>query len=285
MKNLYKNIIIVIVCILLGFGIFRIQKYFDHYKELRFVNLNPVFLPDGEVLKWLSMGFRGVVADYLWIRSVLYYGRRVIDWDNPYYRYAVKNKQEIFPSTDSTVSHISDTLAYNYESDSLIKMTKELRKNVVRRRKRSKHVEYVYPLLDRVTTVDPHFEFPYIFGGVYLLLDTQEYNRAYNLLKKGFKANEDSWKFPFYLGWIEWMYRNNPAKAVEFILQAVDNENCPHYVESMLSWLMQYIKYEKIDHRMITKSYLQTLRMTTKNKKLKKRISDYLEQIETNKSE
>jgi len=284
MKNLYKNILIVIICILLSFGIFRIQKYFDNYQDIKFVNLNPVFLPDGEVLKWLSMGFRGVVADYLWIRSVLYYGRRVIDWDNPYYRYAVKNKQETLPSTDSAVSQIPDTLSYNFESDSLRKMTKELRRAVVRRRQRSKHVEYIYPLLDRVTTVDPYFEFPYIFGGVYLLLDTQEYNKAYNLLKKGFEVNENSWKFPFYLGWIEWMYKNNPTKAVELILQAVDNKDCPHYVESMLSWLMQYIKYEKIDHTMITKSYLQSLRMTTKNKKLRERINDYLKQIEANKT-
>ncbi|MFO7889482.1 MAG: hypothetical protein R6V04_04005 [bacterium] len=261
---------------------FRVQKYFDSYKEIKFVNLNPVFLPDGEILKWLSMGFRGITADYLWIRSVLYYGRRVTDPDNPYYRYALKTEQETLPRTETKSTIVQDTVSYTVGNDSLWQMTEKIRKAVVRRRKRSKHVEYIYPLLDRVTTVDPHFEFPYIFGGVYLLLDTHDIDDAYNLLKKGFAANKDSWKFPFYLGWIEWMYKRNPTRAVEYILQAVDKQGCPDFVESVLSWLMKYIKYKDIDHDMITKSYLHYLAKISENKELKERINDYLQQMENN---
>lgn len=279
-----KKIILSLVCIFLGVSIYSIQNYFDSYKEIKFVDINPVFLPDGEVLKWLSMGFRGVTADYLWIRSVLYYGRRVTGEENPYYRYALETSQEISQSNTVQDSSIStskqDIESYKSENDTLWKVTEEIRKKVVRRRKRSEQVKYIYPLLDRVTTIDPHFEFPYIFGGVYLLLDTYEVDKAYNLLKKGFEANKDSWKFPFYLGWIEWMYKKNPAKAVEFILQAVDKEDCPAFAQNILAWLMQYIKYEHIDYHVITKSYLHSLAQSTDNKKLKKRINDYLQQMD-----
>ncbi len=285
MNNILKKIILLVICLLLVFSIFSIQKYFDTYKEIKFLDLNPVFLPDGEILKWLSMGFRGVTADYLWIRSVLYYGRRTIDHDNAYYRYALKTGQDIYPSTevaDSTFTNNQDTRLKTSENDSLWNITEEISKKVVRGNKRSENVLYIYPLLDRVTTIDPHFEFPYIFGGVYLLLDTFEIDKAYNLLKKGLAANKDSWKFPFYLGWIEWMYKKNPAKSVEFILQAVDKEGCPRYVKNMLSWLMRYIKYEQIDHNTITKSYLRSLAQSTENEKLKKRIINYLQQMDAN---
>lgn len=282
MRIIIKKIVLSIICVLLGFSIFRVQEYFDSYKEVKFINLNPVYLPNGETLKYLSMGFRGIIADYLWIKSVLYYGRRVSDDDNPYYRYALRTGKEILPSIQHESKISQDTVTSTFENDSLREMTEKIRKAVVRRRQRSKHVEYIYPLLDRVTTIDPHFEFPYIFGGVYLLLDTHNIDESYNLLQKGFNANKDSWKLPFYLGWIEWMYKRNPTKAVEYILQAVDKKDCPEFVESMLSWLMKYIKYNDINHNTITKSYLRFLINTTKNKKLKERISDYLKQIENN---
>ena len=80
-----KIIILVSLCLFLSFSLFYLQKGIDQFSILTFEARNPVFLPNGNVLKWMSMGYRGALGDWLWIRSVLYYGRRVKDADNPYY--------------------------------------------------------------------------------------------------------------------------------------------------------------------------------------------------------
>ena len=83
-----KRAVFVLVIIALCGTIFETQKALDRNKTIHFVNRQAVFLPKGETLKWLSMGYRGLVADWLWINSVLYFGRRIIHHDNPYFVYA-----------------------------------------------------------------------------------------------------------------------------------------------------------------------------------------------------
>ena len=87
MKYLKKAVFFVLIAGLTGV-VHTLHVSMDKYREIHFVDTSPVFLPKGNTLRALSMGYRSVLADVLWIKSVLYYGRRVIDEDNPYFVYA-----------------------------------------------------------------------------------------------------------------------------------------------------------------------------------------------------
>jgi len=267
MNRFSLYIITVLVIILLGGAVHQIQSILDSHREIRFVDDRPVFLPRGEVLKWMSMGYRGLVADWLWIQTVLYYGRRTMDEENPYLQYSI-NKGNLEKELNEVQSDTTD-------EDSLLNVNEELRHLLYRRESRGL-VKYIYPLLDRVTTLDPHFIFPYIFGGVYVMMDTGEIGHAQALLQKGYKVNPHRWEFPFYLGWIEWMYRGNLEKTTQFLLEAVGKEACPEYVGRLLTGLT--LNLGRIE---LTRQYLFGLLESTDNPEIRKRIEGLLNQMDT----
>ncbi|HFE52171.1 MAG TPA: hypothetical protein ENK07_01940, partial [Bacteroidetes bacterium] len=51
-----------------------------------------VHLPPGRVLRVLSLGYRSVLADLLWMKTVIYFGKRTLDEDNPYVEIVRKKK-------------------------------------------------------------------------------------------------------------------------------------------------------------------------------------------------
>jgi len=266
MKPFLKKSLFVLAIVLLGFEIHWTQSAMDSHRVIRFVNKRPVFLPKGRVLKWMSVGYRGLVADWLWIESVLYYGRRVTDEDNPYYVYMLKkekveeefkNRPQVSPVVDSITGLAKDLshILYRFDSRGL--------------------VDYIYPMLDRVTTLDPHFISPYIFGGVYVLMETGEIDASLKLLQKGYKTNPERWQLPFYLGWIEWMYKGNIEETYKYLLEAVRKEGCPRYVGDLLTGLSA-----KLGRSELTKRYLRGLLKSTDNPEIKKQIKKLLQEIE-----
>jgi hypothetical protein len=255
----------VILVIVLAMAVQWSQRSLDRFRTIRFVDPNPIFLPKGEVLKALSTGHRGMVADWLWIRCVLYYGRRVMDEDNPYYRFSSSRgnlekemagvrKMERGP-VDS--SRPQNPWILNTGRMSTLGLVDDL-----------------YPLLDRVTTVDPHFLFPYLFGGVYVFLDTGEYTSASNLLEKGYRANPERWEFPFYLGWIAWMDREDSVAVLRYLSEAVTKTGCPVYAADLLAGLSK-----RLDRSAFTKMYLERLYQSVDNAEIRKQVQEFMDRL------
>jgi len=204
------------------------QRSIDQSREIYFVDKRPVFVPNGKILTWMSLGYRGVVADWLWIKTVLYTGRRVKDEDNRYYLYVLEkgtldkelNQQKMIVKPKERPAGLAglsiDLWRHLYKGGSI------------------GLIDYIYPMLDRITTIDPYFVHPYIFGGIYILMHTCEVDRAQKLLEKGYSFNPDLWMFPFYLGWIHWMYRGDLKTTHQYLLEAVSKKNCPDYAYVML---------------------------------------------------
>lgn len=265
MNTFLKRVGPIFLVICLGFVVHRTQRAMDRHKIIQFVNKQPVFLPKGEVLKWMSMGYRGLLGDWLWIRSVLYYGRRVLDHDNPYYVYMMEK--------GGMEEELEAPRPISAKTDTLLGLSQEL-KHILYHFGSRGLVEYIYPMLDRVTTVDPHFIFPYIFGGVYIMLDTGEIDAAQALLEKGYKVNPDQWQFPFYLGWIHWMYRGNIEITTQYLSQAVALKNCPRYVGNLFMGISRNLGQTEV-----TKLYLEGLLESTDNPEIRERIQELLEKI------
>jgi len=262
--------------LIMGACLFAIQKQLDRGRELRFADRSPVFLPNGSVLRAASLGYRGLVADWLWIRAVLYYGRRMMDEDNPYYIYGMNSgelerlnaEQEQRDSTFGAVSGSSAGVRGEGES-----LPEDLH-HLLYQRTESGLVEYIYPLLDRVTTVDPHFVFPYIFGGVYVLLDTGDKERAIGLLEKGKKYNPGRWEFPFYLGWIQWMYEGDLETTLQYLTQAVGKPGCPDFADRLLTGFTRSTGQSDL-----TLDYLEGMIQSTANPEIRERLKNLLNQI------
>jgi hypothetical protein len=253
----------------LAAAVYTTQKALDRGRPVNFVDQNPVFLPNGKMLRWVSMGYRAAVGDWLWIRAVLYYGRRVMDEDNPYFVYArdrgslqaelqaIDRRSASRPVPQDSLQRELIHLLYRFENRGL--------------------VEYVYPLLDRVHAVDPRFVFPHIFGGIFVLMDTGDLGDAEALLLKGYAANTDSWELPFYLGWFYWMYRSELQTSRRYMLEAVSKKGCPEYVYNLVGGLAR-----RTNTTDITLSYLHVILENTDNPQLRAKVEALIQQLERN---
>ncbi len=265
-------LILIVPLIILAAWVHPIQKFLDRDKTIQFVDKRPVFLPRGDVLKWLSMGYRGLMSDWLWINCVIYYGRRAIDEDNPYYIYAEEHgtlKEEL-----DRVDHSQSPASV---PESALIADENLRHLLYRFTSKGL-VDYIYPMIDRVRTLDPHFIQPYIFGGVYVLLDTGEIDQAILLLEKGHRSNPDRWEFPLYLGWIYWMYRGDIKQTHEYLIEAVGKKDCPAFAGYLLRAFSLNMHQTEV-----TKIYLKGISENTENREIQERIDKLLAEFDAEK--
>lgn len=268
MKKLLKTGFYLIIIGIFAFNIRFFQHKLDHVKEIHFIDRRPVFVPNGNILKWMSLGYRGVVSDWLWIKTVIYTGRRVKEEDNPYYLYVLEQG-----SLQEELHEHKPIEKPAERPEGLAGLSSDLW-HLLYQRGSLGLIDYIYPMLDRVTTLDPYFIHPYIFGGIYILMHTGEIERAKNLLEKGYRANPDLWMFPFYLGWVHWMYLGDLETTHKYLLEAVSKEDCPVYVYNML----QAISGE-IGQNELAIKYLSGLYHSTDSPKIKKKIENILLKI------
>jgi len=74
-------------------------------------------------------------------------------------------------------------------------------------------------VMEIVTTLDPHFEQPYVFGAFVLAQELRQPERGLDLLERGFRANPDDWRFAFEIGFLHYVCRHDyPAAGRYFTL-------------------------------------------------------------------
>ena len=260
LKHIAEKTVIIVLLLTLAATVYLTQQAMDRYQSIRFVNREAVFLPKGEVLKWLSMGYRGAVSDWLWIRTVLYVGRRLMDEDNPYFEYAVTEG-----TIHDEIRQVRDEEKIT-QLDSVYLLDDHL-KGLLHRFESRGLVVHVYPMLERLTTVDPYFKFPYIFGGVFIMMETGEITAARELLEKGYRYYPDHWEFPFYLGWIQWMYRGEMDLTQKYLLEALQCPGCPDYVGDLLLGLTRNLGSESF-----AALYLSGIHESTDNPEIRRQV-------------
>ena len=75
---------------------------------------------------------------------------------------------------------------------------------------------YFNGLIDIVTDLDPHFEFPYVFGAIVMSQDMGDFSRGVEILKKGMRANPESWEFPFEIGFLYYITTGDATAAAHY---------------------------------------------------------------------
>jgi hypothetical protein len=66
--------------------------------------------------------------------------------------------------------------------------------------------DYMYNILDILTTLDPRFFYAYSLGGLMLTHDAKKPDQAMKLMRKGMIANPDDWRQPFMYAFINYVF-------------------------------------------------------------------------------
>ena len=77
-----------------------------------------------------------------------------------------------------------------------------------------KKFDYLYHIMDVLTTLDMAFVSAYTLGGILLTDYAGQIQNALNLLEKGIKHNWENWRIPFVKGFIYYVYLRDYPKAV-----------------------------------------------------------------------
>ena len=236
---------IVIILLVLGFGLQGIlQNVIDEDLSDR-QDFEFMVLPDGKLLKFAALGFNSLAADIYWIKTVLYFGDRAVEDDYPF----------LNPDFDEQ----------NYSAYNINEWENKM--------------PLFNNLLHLVTDLDPHFYFPYEFGGLFLSMKNGEIDNALAILDKGRKIYPDKYNLPLLKGFNYLFYKNdNPAALNEF-LQAVQLPDCPVFVTNLIRGISSNIS--KTD---IALEFLNGALETTTKEEIKEELEKIIKELEENSS-
>ncbi|HEY6099326.1 MAG TPA: hypothetical protein VIW03_07840, partial [Anaeromyxobacter sp.] len=97
---------------------------------------------------------------------------------------------------------------------------------------------WFHHILDQLTTLDPPFRYPYLFGGIALAVTAERAEESVRILEKGMEQYPGDWRFPFYLGFAYFYYLRDPARAAVAINLARSLPESPGYLPRLAASLM-----------------------------------------------
>jgi tetratricopeptide (TPR) repeat protein len=95
----------------------------------------------------------------------------------------------------------------------------------------------LYPLLDLVTTLDPHFRIAYRFGSIFL---TEAYpagpgrpDQAVQLLERGIERDNGRWEYYYDIGFVYYWWLHDYKKAAEWFLKGADRPKAAEWLRPL----------------------------------------------------
>lgn len=118
-----------------------------------------------------------------------------------------------------------------------------------------KSYQWLYHILDLITTLDPYFRYPYEFGGVILSMEKGDVEQSNKLLEKGLKYHPEYWRLPFYLGFNYFFYLKDFEKAAHYISEAAKLEGHPPYLPKLAASLFAHLGQKDIAMTFLNQMY------------------------------
>lgn len=216
-----------------------LDKEITKRKDVEFI-----YLPDGKILKYMCFGFENIVSDIYWIKSVLYFGRNNFDDDYPFQLPDVFSKEKIE------------------------------RKKVNWEEKKNK-LELLDDILNIVVELDPYFQYPYFFGGLFLSMKLGEFHKAIEILRKGEKVFPNQWRFPFWIGFNNLFYIGDTNSALLEFLKAAKLPDCPEFVLEFIKGIV-----EGTGRKEMVIMFLRGAKDSEQNELVKDQIDKLLSELE-----
>jgi hypothetical protein len=118
--------------------------------------------------------------------------------------------------------------------------------------------QWLYHLLDVVTTLDPKFVRAYEAGGIALCTMVVLPEQSNRLLEKGIRHNPNVWYLPFILGINYYFELADDAKAAHYVAQASRLPGSPSYLASFAARLYVSAREPQAAIEFLSKTYEQT---------------------------
>ena len=100
-----------------------------------------------------------------------------------------------------------------------------------------KNYEALFPLLDMVTTLDPHFKVAYRFGAIFLAEAFPQGpgrpDLAVELLKRGIDRDEGRWEYYHDVGFIYYWWLRDYQQAAEWFLKGADRPGAAEWLRPL----------------------------------------------------
>ncbi len=138
-----------------------------------------------------------------------------------------------------------------------------------------KRFTYLYEMLDIITTLDPRFLYPYLFGGVTLSMELKRPDLANRLLLKGMRRYPEVWKVPFLIGFNAYFQEGDAASAARYIARAARLPGAPKYLPRFAARL-----YVRGDGRVKALEFLSEVIRQTEDPALRAQLVQRYRQIE-----
>lgn len=151
--------------------------------------------------------------------------------------------------------------------------------------------EFLYHILDILTTLDGKFLYAYTLGALMLTHDAQRPDQARMLMKKGMQANPDDWRLPFMYGFIHYVFSREYNVAQTYFrisAQKPDASDIPKRWAAFVTyyrlgdlktalalWLDLYNNTKNPEEKAIAERYIKKIKMKLDIELLNKKIAEF----------
>ncbi|MFN3822033.1 MAG: tetratricopeptide repeat protein, partial [bacterium] len=194
-----------------------------------------LYIPSAEVLHLVSLGEDLTAADLLYLRGVFYIAETNIhDIFEEHLHHGVKESEESDPIADSIAA-----ANLNFRDHSLMRYLffwnegSDLGKDL-------------YPLLERVSDLDPRFEPAYTSGALMLAMFYGRPEEALKLAQKGVQNLPQSWSPLYYRGFLKLFYFGDKEGSADDFIQAALKPDAPEFLIHLAQTLQVKLKGEDL---------------------------------------
>lgn len=242
------------------------SRFTDRLQPLEQDWQHMLYLPNADFLRIASFNNAATVADYLWIKTVLYLGRYHDIYEAHYqtgHHHGTGESAHIHASTHDSVA--TDSAAF-IDSPAMKKLFYSFYGK--------KYLVHLYPLLETITDLDPYFVKPYTLSAFILARETGQLRESLALLNKGIHYNPERWELYYWKGFLYLFYFDDMDQVIENFSKAAAYPQCPQGIINMLPYL--YAGADKID---IGINYLQSLYENNEDPVFRKQILNSLQEL------
>lgn len=141
--------------------------------------------------------------------------------------------------------------------------------------RKDRNYEYLYPIIDKLTDLDPRFIYPYTFGALLLVHDAKDSVNSLKMLDKGGRENPSEWRFPYMKGFILYVFLRRWEEAASEFIKASELPGAIPGARRFAAFI-----YRRLGQREVSKAMWQDIYDNTNNKFEKEVAKFYLDRIE-----
>jgi hypothetical protein len=136
---------------------------------------------------------------------------------------------------------------------------------------------WLYRILVQVTTLDPPFQYPYLFGGMALSLRPGSGDESIAMLTRGMINYPGDWRYPFYIGFNAFYNQRDPERAAGLMRYAASLPGSPQYLPHLAASLLA--ETGRVDAAV---RFLETLAEGTRDEAARANIRRKIEDLRAN---